>query len=636
MNLPRPWPCEQPTADTINPGTRVVLVNRLIVANTCCISLFSIKTKHKSLGPKQDSSSDKPIFQKTMRRSIDCRPHAPLSKLDFDMNEQFLQSIVTVGGILTSRNRTLLILRLAVLAIGGQVLASEKPTPRIDMTAFEFQTMSSEQQAELMSNFVEILSEVEATPRLNFPMKHAGTKRDIPFCLHDGWIFNATADKHCLFEILNKGCGDSKVRCAPWTGSQECVPLAGKSALATCLNPNPNNPAPEPFSNREDAATFILLWNIVGDQCQTLDIKNRTKCQNLMAIANRHRSGMRAEGLNESLKRFTLRGKRLNSKKEALNLLGTFISRPASASAICSYNSQANTFTKANGDKIRFLFGRHADPQSINDFFLQIFSSQTAPEKRVATINSYFALPATQATLKDLHQQAQELKILSGTRWAGTEYTPAELSPTSLTEHREERKILIQILRNSGVPDSQINDIMLLHYEPVLDQELAKSDSSQSIDFVGAEDRDLKGQFHELAKNVFSDDLQQFAEEKRLSALSAQAFQQLYVSSLINNHAPDVAERESVLNTIHDPETKIAMNSSFKALYDLIAVKIARDKLAVSRFLGHSGSGVVLYGGDHERGFIEQLNEYCKIKSDAADTQISGAIPKNNEAHITH
>jgi len=59
--------------------------------------------------------------------------------------------ILTLAKHLFDSNRTLLILRLAVLAIGGQVLASEKPTPRIDMTAFEFQTMSSEQQAELKS-----------------------------------------------------------------------------------------------------------------------------------------------------------------------------------------------------------------------------------------------------------------------------------------------------------------------------------------------------------------------------------------------------------------------------------------------------------------------------------------------------
>jgi hypothetical protein len=535
-----------------------------------------------------------------------------------------------------SSNRAFHILTLAILAIAGPALASEKPTPRVDMTAFEFQTMSNAQQNELLSNFIDILSEVESTPRLNFPIKQKGIKRDIPICLHEGWIFNPTSDKHCLFESLNKGCGDSKVRCAPWTGSQECVPLGSKSALASCVKPNSSNPDSEAFSNHEDAASFILLWNIVGDQCQTLDIKSRTKCQNLMAIANQHRSGMRVDGLNESFKKFGLHEKNFDSKKEVFNFLSTVFSYPASATATCGYDSKANIFTKKNGDKIRFLFGRHADPQTINDFFLQIFSSQSSPEKRIAAINAYFALPSTQATLSDLHQQSQQLKTLSGTQWAGTEYTPVELSQTSLMEHRLERRVLVQILQNSGVPDSQINDIMLLHYEPVLDQELAKSDASPSIELIGAEDRELKGHFHQLAKNVFSDDLLQLAEEKRLPAPSAQAYQQLSVNSLINNHLPDVAERESVLSTLHDPETKTAMNSSFKALYELIAVKIARDKLAISRFLGHAGSGVVLYGGDHEKGFIEQLNESCKIKTDSADNAISSTKPKTNEAQITH
>ncbi len=304
----------------------------------------------------------------------------------------------------------------------------------------------------------------------------------------------------------------------------------------------------------------------------------------------------------------------------------------AHANVACSTSNDGTYFIKADGSRIHLLFGQHQTPgeSGLGHVQTQLREASLASSNSDSRIQSYVSnlLASRSSARASIERQSDRIEALVRTgeiEWIANESLPANFNPALQNSWFEGAREVMTSLRQHGVPESQVQDLLAYSWGPYMDEMINEVPWANNLRSVAVDTDPGKDEFISImneinqmnSQNGFHSDnpllnpngLTQFnADNPRtpfewiLWATNRFEYQggsfTLAEVSQFPNHFPE--------------ELRSTMERWIGLQYRLGQINVQRDRTTARNLLMVPGNGALVMGNAHSEGVLSYLRIICQ------------------------
>lgn len=495
-----------------------------------------------------------------------------------------------------------LILAVVMMCATGNTTekkASKKAAPqavtekRFDISHSDYVLMPTEQRAEYAKALFKVIDEYEQVA-------------DKKHCVVGGGVYAPTADG-CKQPFLT--CEKtSKVQCAPWFETSECVD-GSKTTLSCVSMVKDFNVVATRLATKANAVSWIFLSQAVNAHC----LKNETE------------SCKKISELHPKKTALDLQDK--GKKPSAILWLIEKFFPSAQAQGKCGWDGE--NYTHPNGNKVRIFFGSHVDPAGAMAFDRRLASgNMTGIQEGVsALIRSHSSIEA-----QIQRQTAVMLSAIRAGNWIGHEAANSAVKPGVIYQTTSS---MVSQLIAAGVSREQAERAVNIrvgaqafaaykHIEELRQQNKALILANQfGVDH------------HDANQKVFEMSLRESAIRDQLSGqmssqLRTKFYREIYQATSTDRLATHRMNQLSRIDINAYPEAnRQALKEIIRLNIEMENLNGIRDREMASNIKSraNSGNGAIVIGDSHRIGIVAGLNSGCDVQmSNAPDASGSGRL----------
>jgi hypothetical protein len=482
---------------------------------------------------------------------------------------------------------------------------------------------------QILDSISNVLSEIEMTSGIPYfesstvlPKLSGKPALAESICSRAGWLFTVKKATQCTGPSLYNGCPKGSVRCALWTGSDCTIENEGHE-LRQCLKQSQSNlPSwPSRLERQKGSMSWNLQWFIIERACTGI-LKQNKECLDLKKLTLKVLENTDTDLLPIDSRLFgyhLYRQQNLNRhncKNLLIATLYKFLIPVAEAADSCGMNENAKSFTKDSGTPLQFIWNQHLNPDEFDSLFAKLLKVKIPRENAIEAVRTF--LKSNQNILEGHRNTINQISEFSKTHkdngWIAGEASDEELNATALIKKKSDVQAYADILSALGIPNSEIEDCILLAYGPIEYIWMRRPESWGSLRIIGVERSDLRKETSEvvslLSGSAYSELISLHKQGKLINSDAKQLFN-LQELMLDENRLPTAEEKKTITTNIVDEQARQVAAKYIALLEKFIKLSSQRDEAAADRLLSEPGPGLLVMGSSHRTGVIARLESSC-------------------------